>query len=122
MEVLVAEGLCQVALHSGSKRARPRRLIRKSGNQNGGNGFACRDQPSMEVESRHPRHLHVGDETAEVATLIGSQEILGAAEGDGIITKRFYEADYSLADGFVVVDDCNDGCVGQFHFLIRPST
>ena len=75
----------------------------------------------MEVQSRHPRHLHVGDQTADAATVIEDQEILGTAEGDGVITERSYETDYSLANGFVVVDDCNDGGVGQFQFQIRPS-
>ena len=76
----------------------------------------------MEVRSRQPRHLHVGDQALDAAPAIEIQESLGAIEGDGVITKRFEETFYGLAHRLVVVDDRNERSALQRRFLAAVRT
>src|ERR1700720_1429529 len=58
-QVILAERFGEIANHAGLQCALPRPFVGKSSDKNGGNGLTGRDQAIMELNSGHPRHLHV---------------------------------------------------------------
>ena len=72
----------------------------------------------MEIRTRQPRHLHVSDQAIDAAPAVEIQEILGAVEGDGLITERSEETFYGLTHRLVVIDNRDKKFALQRRFLI----
>src|SRR3984957_13854109 len=115
-QVILAERLCQVEFHAGSKRARPHRLIRIGRDQNGGNGLTEPDQSIIQFRSRHFRHLHIRDQAGCAVTPLRTQKVLGGRERHRPISERSHETCQSLPNRFIVVDDGNRDIL--LHWLI----
>src|ERR1700720_517007 len=118
-QVILAERFGEIANHAGLQCALPRPFVGKSSDKNGGNGLTGRDQAIMELNSGHPRHLHVCNHAGHVAAALGFQKILGAIERHCNIAQRPDEARQSLSHRVIVVDDRYDGFRWQFRSLTR---
>jgi hypothetical protein len=58
-QFVLAERFREIPDHAGLQSAFPCPFVGKRSDENGRNGLTRRDQSIMELESGHPRHLHI---------------------------------------------------------------
>jgi hypothetical protein len=67
------------------------------------------NQLALQLDTTQPRHLEIGDQTRRPIDLFRLEKVLSRWERDGLEAKRAYEAQHSLADGGIIIDDGNHG-------------
>src|SRR6266446_9053353 len=68
-QVVLVKRLAQVTDYPGSQRALPNAVVRIRRDQDGWNGLSGSRQALIQLESGHPRHLHVGDQARSAADM-----------------------------------------------------
>ena len=107
------EWLGQVAKHAGVQCLGPHPLIGIGCDQNGGNGLAGRDQPIMEFEPAHPRHLHICDQAGGAVPTSGPEKAFARRESRCGKAKRSHQTRHRLPNRAIIIDDRNHSFVRQ---------
>src|SRR6266446_6789577 len=68
-QIILLKGFAQVTNDAGSQRALPNAIVRIRRDQDGRNGLSGSRQALIQLESGHPRHLHVGDQARSAADM-----------------------------------------------------
>jgi hypothetical protein len=116
-QLVLAKRFREIANHAGLQSALARPFVGKSSYENGGDARAGADQSIVELNSGHPRHLHVCNDAGDVAAAPGFEKILGAFESHCNIAQGPDEAYQSLAHRVIVIDDRYDGFPWQLSVL-----
>src|SRR5205814_4416948 len=88
-------------------RALANAVVRVRRDLDGWNAFSGNGQALIKLESRHPRHLHVGDQARRTGEKVRAQKLLRRCDGLDLISERPHEPLYRLAYRLIVVDDRN---------------
>lgn len=99
--------LDQIANDAVSQDPSPDALIEIGGNQDRRNGLPRLHEVTMQLNSRHMRHLDVCDQTRGVLDAGGFQESHRRGEGLDLVPQRLNETGYRLADNIIVINDRN---------------
>ena len=84
---MLIEWLAQEGQRSGLEGAYPHVFIRKTGKENDRDAMSFRDQPLLQIQPAHSRHLHIGDQARCAAYLPGFQKCLGGVERSNAVTQ-----------------------------------
>jgi hypothetical protein len=75
-----------------------------SGDENDGDAAALGSEAALQLQSIHPRHLYVNNETRGIVELAGPQETVGRFKGCRSKAKRFDEQRCGPANGLIVIN------------------
>jgi hypothetical protein len=64
---------------------------------------------ALQLDTTHAGHVEIGDQTRRPVDLFRLQKFLSRWKRDALEAKRAHEAQHSLADGGIIIDDGNHG-------------
>ena len=103
----LVNGLSQVADDSLVEHAGSVGVVGIGGDEDRRNRVSLIGEVSAEIDSRHSRHLDVGDQAAGPGQVMGREEIGGRAESLDREAERSHEPSHGLAKELIIIDDRN---------------
>ena len=97
------------------------RKIVARGDEDDGNVDLRRAQPRLQVESRHPRHVHVEDHAIRTPRRQRCNELVAAGECDDLVVGQAQQATEHGAHGRLVVDYGDEMISAAHGATLRPS-
>jgi hypothetical protein len=94
--------------------ARLRQLFPVRRDDDGGNAVAGRHEHLIQLEPRHTRHFHVGDQAGRPRATRRAQETLCVFERSGGEAGRLQQILCRIPDGLVVVHDRDEWAFTHF--------
>ena len=101
----LVNGLSKVADDPIRERAGPVGVVGVGRDKDGRNRVSRTGEVSIEVDSRHSRHLDVGDQAGGLAKAMGCEEIGGRAESLDSVAQRPHEPSHGLQEELIIIDD-----------------
>ena len=104
-EMVIIHRLAEVTNDSILQSTPPDGLVRVCGKEDRRNHVPCSDEMSVELKTRHSRHLNVGDQARRCTEERRCQEIGCRGERFDRVAQRPNEFSHGFSKGLIILDD-----------------